>query len=171
MTDDYDSIPRHGFFDHFADRFVRTPERQESGYFGYTIPNPWRDLDYQSAVDATPKWYGVSSGNGNDGVSQLFPDYLVRTADPYRLAELAMVDQFKRGKGMRWAKGHVDVYGEADYTISATILEGPDGETEFGAAWLIIEVFPVDPDEHDSPTYESLQQAFSAEAMELVPCG
>lgn len=180
MKNDYDSIPRHGFFDTFADRFIRTPERLESGYFGYMIPNPLRDLDYESARDATPVWYGVSSGNGNDGVSQMYPDYYVRTADPYRLAELAMLDTFKRGKGMRWAKRNVEVDGERDYTITATIYEGPDGETEFGAAWLIVEVFPADLDDVETrqadpykrgSCYDRPDSAFSADALALVPCG
>jgi hypothetical protein len=142
------------------------------------IPNPLRDLDYESARDATPVWYGVSSGNGNDGVSQLYPDYYVRTADPYRLAELAMVDTFRDGPDMVWAREAVDVDGERDYTISATIYEGPDGETEFGAAWLIVEVFPADPDDlaawqadpYKAPLcYDRLESAFSAEALALVP--
>lgn len=175
MKDDYDSIPRYGFFDTFADRFIRTPERLESGYFGYMIPNPLHDLDYESARDATPVWYGVSSGNGNDGVSQSNPDYYVRTADPYRLAELAMVDRFKP-ESMDWAREAVDVDGERDYTISATIYEGPDGETEFGAAWLCVDVFPVESDSNgplgsNGPEYNNLESAFSAEALALVPCG
>ena len=178
MKDDYDSIPRHGFFDTFADRFIRSETSgPTSGLVsGYMVPNPLRDLDYESARDATPVWYGVSSGNGNDGVSHHYPDYYVRTADPYRLAELAMVDTFKAGEGMAWAREAVGVDGERDYTISATIYEGPDGETEFGAAWLIIEVFPVESDSNgplhsNGPEYDNLESAFSAEALALVPCG
>lgn len=164
-------------WERFTGVFVRSDYTEATG-FGYLIPGDWMGLDYESARDATPAWRGVSSGNGNDGVSHHYPDYYVRTADPYRLAELAMVDRFKAGEGMVWARGAVDVDGERDYTISATIYEGPEGETEFGAAWLIIEVFPVDLDDvktwqadpyKRTSCYDRLESAFSAEALALVP--
>ena len=120
-------------------------------------------LDYESARDATPRWYGVSSGNGNDGVSHTFPDYYVRTSDPWRLAELACVTSFKAGKSREWAKENVEVDGEPDYTLSATIYEGPDGETEFGAAWLIYEVFPVDPMPSALLISDSTNECFNVE--------
>jgi len=144
------------------------------------IPNPLRDLDYESARDATPVWYGVSSGNGNDGVSQMYPDYYVRTADPYRLAELAMLDKFK-AESMDWAKDSTEVDGERDYTITATIYEDPDGCPAYGGgAWLIMEVFPADLDDvatwqtdpwKQASCYDRLESAFSVEALALVPCG
>lgn len=116
-------------------------------------------LDFESAREATPRWYGVSSGNGNDGVSHMHPDYYVRTNDPFRLAELAIVSSFK-DEWKAKAKKAVDVDGEADYTISATIYEPLDEEppeetedeyqmsySEANGAWLIYEVFPIDDDE------------------------
>lgn len=161
----------------FTGTFVRGTYTETTG-FGYMIPGEWMGLDYESARDATPEWFGVSSGNGNDGVSQMYPDYYVRTAEPYRLAELAMVDKFEAGESMAWAREAVEVDGGRDYTIGATIYEGPDGETEFGAAWMIVEVFPADPDSletwqtdpYKAPLcYDRLESAFSAEALALVP--
>lgn len=35
------------------------------------------------------RWYGVSTGDGNNGVSHMFPDYYVLTDDPWELAERA----------------------------------------------------------------------------------
>lgn len=69
--------------------------------------------------------YAVSSGNGNDGVSHMFPDYYVHTNDPYRLAALAMVSSFDH-KFKQAAADACEVDGESDYTISATIYNPED---------------------------------------------
>lgn len=84
-------------------------------------------------TESQTKLYGVSSGDGNNGVSHMFADYYVRTSDPYRLAELALLAEFKPGKGQAWARDNADIDGESDYTISAMILNPPcedsaDGE-------------------------------------------
>lgn len=76
--------------------------------------------------------YGVSNGNGNDGVSHLFADYYVRTSDPWRLAELAMVAQFKPGKDMAWAKDNAEIDGDEESTIFAMLLDPPCEDTEDG---------------------------------------
>ena len=111
------------------------------------------------ARDATPRWFGVSSGNGNDGVSQLFPDYYCRctASEAVDLAAAAMISDFKPA-GYQWAKENMTVDGESDYTISACISDPPDDEaeqsededpmrySEANGAWRIIEVFTVDDD-------------------------
>jgi hypothetical protein len=84
-------------------------------------------LDYESAREVTPRWYGVSFGNGNDGVSHTFPNYYVRTADPYTLAAAAVIASFKDGFKQAAADA-CEVDGEADYTISATIYNPEDVE-------------------------------------------
>lgn len=127
-----------------------------------------------------PRIYGVSYGNGNDGVSQLYPDFYVTTDKPYRLALAAMIDQFKP-EFMAQAKEACTVEGEADYTISATIFDpldeepdadDPDAPTwcDVNGAWKIAEVFPVEPDEvRDSkPSFESLEEAISPQALALT---
>lgn len=86
-------------------------------------------LDYESAVDATPRNYAVSFGNGNDGVSHAWPNYTVRTCDPYRLAAAAVIDSFKPAY-QAWAAKSMMIDGEPDCTISATIFDPPDDETE-----------------------------------------
>jgi len=112
------------------------------------------------------KWYGVSSGNGNDGVSQSFPDYLVFTSDPWFVARAAMVQLWK---DEAWANSVVDIDGDAEYTISATIYEGPHGETEFGAAASIVEVFPIsEHDNYNCQKYECIYDAFSIATLELL---
>lgn len=61
--------------------------------------------------------YGVSTGNGNDGISHMYPDYYVWTNEPFKLCEIAALAQFKEGAGRAWAKKHVDIDGEAEHTI------------------------------------------------------
>lgn len=89
------------------------------------FPPVWEGLDYESAKDATPRLYGVSFGNGNNGVSHTYADYYVRTSDPWTLARVAMLESFKRPF---WdaALSAMDVDGEAEYTISAVIYNPED---------------------------------------------
>ncbi len=141
-----------------------------------------------------PRLYGVSSGNGNDGVCHMFPNYYVMTNDPYRLARLAMVSGFK-SEFKRAALDACDVDGEADYTISATIYNPEDvdpdeaaadrdedneennepepGEgmsyCEANGAWQIIEVFHDDEPRDGTMQYDSIEDAFSDEDLALVP--
>ena len=133
------------------------------------FPADWEGLDLASAEECTPRWYGVSSGNGNDGVSHMYPDYYVRTCEPFALARAAAIAEWKP-KFYRWAADSVDVDGEAEYVISATFYEGPNGETEFGAAELIVEVFPVDAVDAESGrrmAYDNLDEALSADVVAL----
>lgn len=121
--------------------------------------------------------YGVSSGNGNDGVSHMFADYYVYTDDPWRLARLALVSSFKDG----WKERALDVAeidGEADHTISAVIYDPLDDEQDDGeeeeswssvnGAWLIVDVFPEDEPREGRLIYYSLEHAFAAVDLNLV---
>lgn len=89
-------------------------------------------LDYESAREVTPQWYGVSFGNGNDGVSHTFPNYYVRTADPFRLAAVAMLANFNNAgpEDKRRIIDATEIDGERDYGISAMILNPEDIEPE-----------------------------------------
>lgn len=132
-----------------------------------------------------PKYYGVSSGNGNDGVSQCFPNYIVKTDKPWLLAELAGLSEFKAGEGQEWAKENMEIDGEEEYTISVTFTESPEAqdareqmakesealgeyEDDCGCdyAWLILEIFPYDVENNwkrERPVYESLEDCFGEE--------
>jgi hypothetical protein len=123
----------------------------------------------QPTQQPAARFYGVSHGNGNDGVSHLHPDFIVKTDQPWRLARIALASVFKDRK---WALEAAEIDGEAEFTIAACIHEGPKGETEFGAAYHITEVFPVSEDDRERarcPIYDSLADAFSAEDLEAVP--
>ena len=132
-----------------------------------------------------PRLYGVSSGNGNDGVSHIFADYYVRTNDPWRLARLAMVSQFKPDYQDQ-ALAECDVCGDT-YTAQACILEPlgydhtrvcrtalPDGSCDCpswsdtnGAAYLV-DVFPEDQPRPGRMIYETLLDAFGSELLAKI---
>ena len=119
--------------------------------------------------------YGVSSGNGNDGVSHMFADYYVKTDDPWRLARLALVSSFKDEWKER-ALNAAEVDGESEYTISAMILDPLDevydeesgSWSESNGAWLIVEVFPDDEPREGTRVYDSLDAAFESADLALV---
>ena len=118
----------------------------------------------------TKRTYGVSSGNGNDGVSHIFADYYVTTEDPWRLAELAMLTSFKP-KFRDQVREEMVIDGESDFTIYAVLYEPLDeperddeGEAlswcEANGAWMIIEVFPEDEPREGVMVYGSIDEAF-----------
>lgn len=88
-------------------------------------------MDYESAVEATPRWYGVSFGNGNDGVSHMWPNFYVKTCEPWTLAAAAMLSDFKPGEGVAWCAENVQIDGEAEYGISATLYDPPDDREDY----------------------------------------
>jgi hypothetical protein len=193
------------------------------------FPPEWEGLDLASAENAIPHWYGVSSGNGNDGVSRTWPNYYVRTCEPYALARCAMLSEFKEGEGQAFALESMEIDGEAEYGITTMILDPPDDEaeaepafestyhcdscnhewtdeselsnrtcpkcgeseevteepieaepedsgswSEFNGAWLIIEVFRIEPEDmpergpYDRMQYASLQDAFTSDLIALA---
>lgn len=143
------------------------------------------------------RYYGVSTGDGNNGVSHMFADYYVKTSEPWRLAELAALSEFKKGEGQEWARENMQIDGEEDYTISVVFYESKETQDEraemqerldamdedsdeaqelyddiesFGcdSAWFIVEIFPEDDMREGRPVYESLEDAFGKDVMELV---
>ena len=144
------------------------------------FPSEWEGLDYSSADNATPRLYGVSSGDGNNGVSHMYPEYYVRTCDPWTLARAAMLSKFEP-EGFGWALEDMYVDGEAEFGISATIYNPPDdGEDCTGGegdgedwcsvngAWLIVEVFREDDPASGRPQYANLRDAYSPALLALA---
>lgn len=89
------------------------------------FPQVWEGLDYQSAVDATPRWYGVGVGNGNNGVSHLYPSFYCKTNDPWTLARATVLSDFEPAF-QQAALNALNLEGEAEYTVSATIYNPED---------------------------------------------
>lgn len=130
------------------------------------------------------KLYAVSYGNGNDGVSHLYPDFYCYTDKPYDLAKLAIVTNCNT-QYQDWAAERVEVDGEAEYTITGMLLDPPDddeigqeGEADNGSwsdangAWMLAEVFQVTeddlPDQSDvygKKPYAGLTECFGADVV------
>lgn len=111
--------------------------------------------------------YAVSSGNGNDGVSQLYPNYCVETDEPWLLAQLAAVSEFKNKHYRRWCRENLEVDGEAEYTITAMLLDPPGrdghGYSEHNGAWRLWEIYTVQgrvSERSECPQYDSLDECF-----------
>jgi hypothetical protein len=122
---------------------LRQPQHEFDAFGWNTLtrsslpPGETFGLDFESAFECTPRWYGVSFGNGNDGVSNVFPSYCVRTADPWKLAHAALLANFNDvplndgpQTWREWASENVEVDGEAEFGITATIYDPPDEDDE-----------------------------------------
>lgn len=68
--------------------------------------------------------YGVSTGNGNNGVSQMYANYYVCTNEPWTLARAAAYSCYKPD-AWEFLDNELQVDGDEDYTISATLYEEP----------------------------------------------
>lgn len=119
-----------------------------------------------------PRLYGVSIGNGNDGVSQLYPRCAVTTADPYALARLFLADQFipRRVRAVL-RETHLD--GEAEYTVSATLYDPPGksgrGWCDANGAYRIVEVFPItEEDARGLKRYDGIASVLSSSTLRIL---
>lgn len=85
-----------------------------------------------TTAESKVRLYGVSTGDGNNGVSHMFADYYVITGDPWRLALAATLAEFKSGFGKAWALRNVDIDGDSEYGISACLYNPPCEDSEDG---------------------------------------
>lgn len=92
------------------------------------------------------KTYLYRRGNGNDGN---YPRALVTLgADDCPFAALCalVANDYIPGRRVRLhIMRTIGTSGEADHGIGADVMEGPDGETEFGAAYITAELQPLSP--------------------------
>lgn len=152
--------------------------------------------EVEQGSDAAPL-YGVSFGNGINGVSRMFANYYVRTTEPFVLAHAAMLAEFKP-KGRAWCDKHVEIDGDSEYGITAVLDNPPCEDTDDGeypeltddngaviewedcedgrnwsygnGAWMLCEVFRVEEgvDTRNQPVYDSLDDALSADVVALA---
>ncbi len=159
------------------------------------FPACWEGLCLASAIDCTPRMYGVSIGNGNDGVSHTYANYYVRTCDPWSLAYAATLSEFSQGVGWDFALSEVFIDGDRDFCIRACILNPPDDAadsadhdpaecddedceecatinegndmswSDANGAWFLLDVFPESDPRDGVMVYDSLSEAYSAELL------
>lgn len=91
------------------------------------------------------KPYLYRRGNGNEGN---YTRYIIHTAHPYEALKACVVNDYIASSNRRYIMKNIETDGEAEYSIYATICEGPNGETEFGAAWITAELAPLDEEDY-----------------------
>lgn len=91
-----------------------------------------------------PKTYLYRRGNGNDGN---YPRALVTLAPdqcPHSALCALVANDYIPGRRVRLhIMRTIQTSGEREYGILADVMEGPDGETEFGAAYITAELQPL----------------------------
>lgn len=87
-------------------------------------------------------------GNGNEGN---FPRFLVdlkKTDSPYAALKALVANDYIAGRRVRrHIMREIEIDGEPEYGLHATVYEGPEGESDFGAAYLTAELQPVTADD------------------------
>ena len=94
------------------------------------------------------KIYLYRQGDGNEGN---YPQFVVELTDdesPYAALRALVVNRYIEGGAVRaYVTSEIEIDGEAEYGVSATVYEGPEGEQAFGAAWITAELEPLTDDE------------------------
>jgi hypothetical protein len=88
--------------------------------------------------------YLYRRGDGNEGNFIRAIVTLTDKDNPYAALKALVANDYIAGKRVRkHIIRAIDVDGEAEFGIHATVYEGPDGETAFDAAWLTAELQPL----------------------------
>lgn len=75
-------------------------------------------------TDNPTRLYGISTGDGNDGVCHMFPRYYVRTDKPWELARRAAYSEFKP-VAYPFLDDNLEIDGDENHTISAMLYRLP----------------------------------------------
>lgn len=112
-------------------------------------------------------------GDGNEGC---FPRFIVRLTDKQNayaaLPALLANEYIARCRVRRHIIAQTVIDGDVEYGLDATVYEGPEGETAFGAAWVCAQLEPLTAEDlafwKDRATSEmSLRQALDPAAYRL----
>jgi len=88
--------------------------------------------------------YLFRCGDGNEGDFPRFIIWLKDDESPYAALPALLANRYRAGtKERRHIIGNTTVDGESEYGLYATVLEGPNGETAFGSAWLTAQLEPI----------------------------
>lgn len=98
------------------------------------------------------KTYLYRLGDGNEGN---FPRHLINISDtqcPFKVLVALVLNRYNLGPTRDYIASEIETEGEPAYGVSAFVLEGPEGEQAFGAAWITAELEPADFDpDADTP--------------------
>lgn len=108
------------------------------------------------------KTYLYRRGNGNEGNFIRALVMLKPTDCPYTALRALVVNDYIPGSATRrHIIRNIQIDGEAEYGIAATVHEAKNGSDEFGAAWLTAELEPLS--DSDVAHYEG--QRMKAESL------
>lgn len=87
-------------------------------------------------------------GNGNEGNSIRAMYEIPETIDLYKaLRALVLNDYISGSYTRRYISANIEIDGEPEFGIMATVFEGPHRMTQFGAAWLTADLQLLTADE------------------------
>jgi hypothetical protein len=110
--------------------------------------------------------YLFRMGDGNKGNFPCLVVELGKRDCPYSALKALVANEYIAGRSVRrHIVANIEVDGEAEYGIHATVHEGPRGETAFGAAWLTAELEPAD-DADDGECY-AIRKLLDPSALRL----
>jgi hypothetical protein len=115
--------------------------------------------------------YIFSRGNGNEGNSPRFIVKLKASDNPWAALEALVTNEYiARGRIRRHIAANIKSEGEKQFIIRATVYEGPNGEQDFGSAWLTASLEPIHSDldyqESKYNTYD-LRKVLDSSALRL----
>lgn len=111
-------------------------------------------------------YYLFRCGDGNEGDFPLFIVWLKGDESPYAALPALLANRYIAGtKTRRHIIGNTGIDGDPEYGLHATVLEGPNGETAFGAAWLTAQLEPI---AEDSLAYQRDQWGRSVYCLREV---
>jgi len=154
----------------------------------------------EASGEDAPRWFSFATGNGNDGVGHSYPDSFVRIAPRFAYAfleEAALQCLTDEGRAIVERDGSCEVEGDAEYGLSAVILNPPeddsadededsedseDSEDEDSAreeresmwsdhngAWFIAELHPCEGGPHTSArAYDNAAEYLGADAWAAI---
>lgn len=85
----------------------------------------------------------------------------VTDATSYSVDHSLVINTYRAGPERDHIAANIQTDGEPDYGVHAMVLEGPDGEQAFGAAWITAELQPTD----DDPDADTLADVLDEAAM------
>lgn len=92
--------------------------------------------------------YLYRRGDGNEGN---FPRAIIdvaETENPYAAIRALLANDYISGRKVRrHIIARTEIDGEADHALYATVHEGPNGESAYGAAWITADMSPVTEDD------------------------
>lgn len=97
------------------------------------------------------KTFLFRAGDGNEGNFRRGTVNLIESDCPYAALRALVLNMYQAGPFRDHIAAEIETDGEVEYGVLATALEGPNGETAFGAAYITAELVPEEEHDPDAP--------------------